>query len=199
MKIGITGGIGSGKTFVCKRLQEKGFPIYLCDDNAKRLMKEDEGIRQQLKALIGDDAYTREGLNKAVIAQYLFRNKENAGRINGIVHPAVMRDMEEWYGRLEGRMCFIESAILFEAGLEKMMDKTVLVYADEETRLRRAMERDGTTEEKVKERMAQQLPVRELVKKVDYVLRNNGEEDMEVEIENMIEAITKPSYKGQKL
>ena len=192
MKIGITGGIGSGKTYICKLLQEKGFPIYLCDDNAKRLMQENEEIRRQLTSLIGD-AYTPEGLNKSAIAQYLFQSKNNAQKINLIVHPIVIQDMTEWCGRQSADLCFIESAILYETGLEQMMDKTVLVYADEETRLLRAIKRDGTTEEKIKERMAQQMLSEEQLRRADYVIHNNSNnQDIEAEIQKMITALSPP-------
>ena len=204
MKVGITGGIGSGKTYVCRLLQQRGYPVYLCDEHAKRLMQEDMGIRTQLKRLIGDGAYTSEGLNKPVIAQYLFQDKDNAQRINSIVHPVVMRDMNEWYGRQGSALCFIESAILFEAGLADKVDKTVVVYADEGTRLSRAMQRDGATAESIRKRMAQQMPQTMLADRADYVLRNNDSDDVEEDIQDMIEALSHPSAlqeetKGQQL
>ena len=95
MKTGITGGIGSGKSYVCKRLQDRGFKVYDCDTEAKRLIRTSKTIRQQLKALIGEDAYIGKELNKAIVAQFLLESEENAQAIDRIVHPAVFKDLKE--------------------------------------------------------------------------------------------------------
>ena len=189
MKIGITGGIGSGKTYICKRLQELGYPIYICDDEAKRLMQEDKELRRRLVSILGTDAYVDDGLNKALIAQFLFKDKDNARIINGIVHPAVRHDMECWYEKQTAELCFVESALLFEAGIDSLVDKTVLIYADEDVRLQRAMLRDGVDAEKVRMRMAQQAPPQDYIEKVDYVLEHNRTDNTEEEIQKLIGAL----------
>ena len=186
MKIGITGGIGSGKSYVCRQLLDKGYPVYSCDDEAKRLMQESQEIRQQLTELIGNQAYTEGKLNRTAIAQYLFQNKNNAERINHIVHPAVRKDMEEWYKHQRPTLCFVESAILFEAGFDSAVDVTVMVYADDEVRLQRAMKRDNADSGTIQRRMAQQLPQQEVCRRADYTLHNNPTDDIDVEINKMI-------------
>lgn len=186
MKIGITGGIGSGKSYVCKKLIDKGYPVYSCDDEAKRLMQESDEIRKQLTELIGDEAYKGGKLNRTAIAQYLFQNKNNAERINHIVHPAVRLDMEEWYKCQRPTLCFVESAILFEAGFDSAVDATVMVFADDDVRLQRAMKRDNTDSENVQRRMAQQLPQQEVCQRADYTLHNNPTDDIDEEINKMI-------------
>lgn len=186
MKIGITGGIGSGKSYVCKKLIDKGYPVYSCDDEAKRLMQESDEIRKQLTELIGDEAYKGGKLNRTAIAQYLFKNKNNAERINHIVHPAVRTDMEEWYKCQRPTLCFVESAILFEAGFDSAVDATVMVFADDGVRLQRAMKRDNTDSENVQRRMVQQLPQQEVCQRADYTLHNNPTDDIDEEINKMI-------------
>ena len=189
MKVGITGGIGSGKSYVCRLLTGKGYPVYSCDDEAKRLMQESGEIRRQLIELIGDEAYIGGELNRTAIAQYLFKNKNNAENINHIVHPAVRKDMESWYKRQRPTLCFIESAILFEAGFDSAVDVTVMVYADDEVRLQRAMKRDNTDAQAVQRRMAQQLPQKEVCRRADYILHNNLNDDIDAEINKMIKFI----------
>ena len=187
MIIGITGGIGSGKSFVCRRLQQMGYPVYVCDEAAKTLMQTDPTLRRQLTELLGPDAYTGGTLNKEVVACYLFRSKENASHINSIVHPAVFRDMQSWYARQSAALCFVESAILFESRFHTAMDATVLVYADEAVRLQRAVERDHTDAAKIRSRMSQQQSAADTRQMVDYVLTNNPDSDIRSEINRLIE------------
>ncbi len=190
MKIGITGGIGSGKTFVCQRIAGWGYPVYNCDDEAKRLMREDPEIRRKLIGLIGADAYDSNGdLNRKAVAQYLFANSEHAAQVNAIVHPAVREDFRRWAESLSETLCFMESAILFESGFQTEVDKTVLVYADEATRLQRAMRRDASTEQQIRERMDSQMPSAEAEKQADYILDNNGQQPVEEELKKMFQWI----------
>ncbi len=186
MIVGITGGIGSGKTYICHRLQDMGYPTYLCDDEAKRLMLGDPTIRQQLQQLIGAEAYTPQGLNKPLIASYLFQNKAHAESINAIVHPVVRRDIRRWYSQQTSTLCFVESAILFEAQFDTEMDFTVLVHADEATRLSRAMLRDHADEQAIRSRMAQQTASLAL-HRADYLLNNGPQADPTPEIKKMIQ------------
>ena len=191
MIIGITGGIGSGKSFVCHILQQMGYPVYVCDDAAKKLMQTDPTLRRQLTNLLGPDAYVDGTLNKEVVARYLFRNQENASRINCMVHPAVFRDMQSWYSRQSAPLCFVESAILFEAHFHTAMDATILVDADETVRLQRAMERDHTDATHIRSRMARQQSAADTRQMVDYVLTNNPDSDIRSEINRLIEYLNK--------
>lgn len=188
VKIGITGGIGSGKTYICNLLRERGYEVYNCDDEAKRLMLEDEEIISQIKTLIGNDAYTPDGqLNKPVIANFIFSDKDNAAKVNSIVHPAVKRDFLRW---AEGKqVAIMESAILFESGFDNVVDTTVLIWADARNRLKRAMTRDHATCEQIEARMAAQISDDEARRKADYIFRHNNYDETENEMRKLIQYI----------
>ena len=195
MKIGITGGIGSGKSYVCQRLIARGYEVYDCDSAAKRLMRTSSDIRQQLTALIGPDTYL-EGreytLNKAAVAKFLLVSEDNAKAVDAIVHPAVFRDFEA------SGMKWMESAILYESGAYRLVDKTIVVTAPEEVRIQRVMQRDGISREKVLEWMARQLPQEEVRRRADFEIVNDGEADIDKQIEEIINnKITNNKYHKQ--
>ena len=186
MKIGITGGIGSGKSYVCKLLEARGIEVFDCDTAAKVLMRYAPPIRQQITELIGPDAYTADGeLNKAVIAQFLLASPANAKAIDAIVHPAVFDAFEQ------SGLRWMESAILFESGAYKLVDKVVAVIAPKEVRIRRVMQRDDISREKALDWMKRQLEQREVIRKADYVVINDGEMDLENQIIKIIEQCNK--------
>ena len=184
MKIGIAGGIGSGKSYVCQRIRQQGFEVYDCDDAAKRLIRTSLEIRQQLTALIGPEVYTDvEGeavLNKAVVAKFLLTSESNAQAIDRIVHPAVFKDF------IESGLQWMESAVMFESGIYKLVDKVVAVVAPKEIRIRRVMERDHISREKVLEWMNRQMDQKEIIHRADYVIINDGETDIDQQLENII-------------
>lgn len=195
MKIGITGGIGSGKSYICQILKQMGYPVYNCDDEAKRLMVENKQIIDSLRALISDDAYivqhTPDGksiftLNKQLIANYLFANKDNASKVNAIVHPVVKADFADWSKKQNCDNVFMECAILFESGFEDTVDKTVLIYADVELRLKRAMIRDKVSEKQIRSRMLQQISGVEAYKRADYVFNHNDYRTTNEEIRKLL-------------
>ena len=169
MKIGITGGIGSGKSYVCQRLAARGIEVYDCDNAAKRLIRTSTALQQQLKALVGS-------LEKADMAKFLLESEANAKAIDAIVHPAVFRDFEE------SNFQWMESAILFESGAYRLVDKTIVVTAPEEVRIQRVMQRDGISREKVLEWMQRQLPQDEVRRRADFEIINDGEADIEQQI-----------------
>ena len=193
MKIGITGGIGSGKSYVCKRLEARGYKVYDCDSAAKRLIRTSDDIRQRLTALIGPDTYNGEQLNKAVVAKFLLESEDNAKAINAIVHPAVFRDFEE------SGLQWMESAILYESGAISLVDKAIVVTAPEEVRIQRVMHRDGITREKVLEWMGRQLPQEEVRKRADYEIINDGERDIDEQIEQFLNKKYKTRNKMQQV
>lgn len=184
MKIGIAGGIGSGKSYVCQRIRQQGFEVYDCDDAAKRLIRTSLEIRQQLTALIGPEVYTDvEGesvLNKAVVVKFLLTSESNAQAIDRIVHPAVFKDF------IESGLQWMESALMFESGIYKLVDKVVAVVAPKEIRIRRVMERDHISREKVLEWMNRQMDQEEIIQRADYVIFNDGETDIDQQLENII-------------
>lgn len=192
MKIGITGGIGSGKSYVCKLLAERGIQVYDCDSAAKRLMRNSAELKAQLTALIGLETYVRTELgtwqlNKAVVAQFLLASEANAHAIDAIVHPAVFRDFEE--SGLE----WMESAILFESGAYRLVDRVVVVTAPEEVRIERVMQRDQISREKALEWIGRQWSQEEVRQRADFEIVNDGKADLKRQIEEIFQALEKES------
>jgi len=175
MTLGITGGIGSGKSYVAQRLATLfGIPIYDCDREAKRLMLA-EPIRHQLVALLGEEAYLPDGqLNKPLLASYTFGSEEHHAAINAIVHPEVKADFKRWYGSREEPLVGLESAILVEAGFTDVTDKVLVVEAPERLRIERVAERDGFTHEEISARMRRQVADEARHKAADYIVVNDG-------------------------
>lgn len=181
MKTGITGGIGSGKSYVCKRLQARGIEVYDCDTAAKRLIRTSPDIRRQLTLLIGPDTYDTDGrLNKAAVAQFLLKSEENAHAIDAIVHPAVFRDFEE-----SGQE-WMESAIMYESGIYRLVDRVIVVTAPQEVRIQRVMQRDGISREKVLEWMQRQWSQEEVRLRADYEIVNDGIADIDEQLDRIL-------------
>ena len=186
ISIAITGGIG-GKSFISQILQGYGIPIYNTDDEAKRLMVSDEGIRHDLVALLGEEVYVEGTLNKSLLASYLFADAENAARINGIVHPRVKTDFCRWLEQYTDKeIVGMECAILFEAGFDDAVDAVVMVYAPEALRVERAMKRDHATESQIRARMAAQMNDEEKRKRADYVIYTDGSIPLDFQLSTLI-------------
>ena len=187
ISIAITGGIGSGKSYVSALLQKQGIPIYNADDEAKRLMLGDEGIREGLMDLLGDEVYTDGNLNKPLLASYLFADAGNAACINSIVHPRVKADFRSWLkAHQESEIAALECAILYESGFEDTVDFVVMVYAPEELRVERAMRRDNATEQQIRARIAAQMNDEEKCRRADYVVFNDGSIPLERQLADLI-------------
>ena len=181
MKIGITGGIGSGKSYVCKLLQQQGHAVYDCDSAAKRLINTSPEIRQGLTKLIGPNTYLDDGrLNKGAVAEFLLASEDNAHAIDHIVHPAVFDDF------VKSGMEWMESAIIFESGIYRLVDRVIVVTAPEEVRIQRVMQRDGISHEKVLEWMGRQLPQDVVRLLADYEIVNDGQTDINKQLNNII-------------
>ena len=190
ISIAITGGIGSGKTFVSNLLQERGIPVYNADDEAKRLMLFDEGIRRGLVDLLGKDVYLKDSLNKPLLASYLFADAGNAARINGIVHPRVKEDFLRWLDtHRDKEIVGLECAILYEAGFDDTVDTVVMVYAPESLRIERAMKRDNATEEQIRARIAAQMDDEEKRRKAAFVICTDGNIPVEEQITALVAQI----------
>ena len=187
MKIGIAGGIGSGKSYVCRSLRALGHEVYDCDAAAKRLIRNSPDIRRQLTALIGPETYDAETgeLNKPVVARFLLASESNAKAIDAIVHPAVFRDFQE------SGLDWLESAIMFESGINRLMDVVIAVVAPKEVRIQRVMDRDHISREKVLEWMSRQYSQREVIQKADFVLVNDGKANIEHQLIKIIEQCNK--------
>lgn len=194
VKIGITGGIGSGKSYVSRLLTEHyGIPVYNTDSEAKRLMLSDEGIRRRLTALLGKEVYKSDGtLNKPLLANYLFADSCHAGQINAIVHPQVKADFLKWADLQTGcEVVALESAILFESGFDNIVDKVVMVYAPVELRIRRVMLRDSTTEEKIRQRIVAQMDDKAKQDRSDFIIFNDGSRPLNLQLDDLQETLEK--------
>lgn len=184
-KIGITGGIGSGKSTVCHLLAEKGIAVYDSDSRAKALMNESDTLREALVEAFGEECYTAEGLNRAYLASRVFGNEEALARLNSIVHPAVREDFRRWAELQRCAYVVLESAILFEAGFESEVDTTLAVLAPLEERVRRTMVRDGADREAILKRIAHQMGDDELHARATRTLVNLRMEYLESDVEQL--------------
>ncbi|MDO5482187.1 MAG: dephospho-CoA kinase [Bacteroidaceae bacterium] len=190
IKIGITGGIGAGKSYICNLLKQRGIPVYNCDEEAKRLMGNSPLIKKKLTQIIGENAYTHDNaLNKPAIAKFLFANDKNAAIINSIVHPVVKQDFIDWANKQDSGIVVQESALLFESNFDKSVDITIEVYAPTEVRLERAIARDKSSAQQIKSRMAQQMDEEEKRHRADFCIINDGATNLEEQIEFIISQI----------
>lgn len=188
ISIAITGGIGSGKSYVSNLLEERGIPIYNADNESKRLTVSDEEIRKGLVALVGEQVYFDDGtLNKSLLAAYLFASSEHATKVNAIIHPRVKADFRRWLEEhTDCEIVGLESAILYESGFDDVVDAVVAVYAPESLRLERAMKRDGATEAQIRARMSAQMNEEEKRNKADYVVLNDGSACLQKQLDALI-------------
>jgi dephospho-CoA kinase len=177
LKIGITGGIGSGKTTICKIFETLNIPIYYADDRAKWLMTNDNTVKNAVIENFGDNAYLPDGqLDRAYIANIVFQNQAKLSVLNNIVHPAVQEDGENWFSQHKNAPYAIkEAALLVESGGYKHLDKLIVVTAPVALRIERVMQRDRASEADVRARMAKQMPEEEKVKFADFIIENDGE------------------------
>lgn len=184
MKIAITGGIGSGKSFVCRELQRRGIDVYDCDAAAKRLMHSDVELQQRLRRLVGEDVYSADGtLQKPVLARFLLASEANKLAVNDVVHPAVARDFEQ------SSFDWLESAILFESGFihRTHFDKVVCVTAPEQVRVERVMARDHIDRSKALAWIHTQMPQQDIVSRSDYEIVNDGPSDVAEQVERLLQ------------
>lgn len=171
--VGITGGIGSGKSMVCKILETLGYPVFYADHEAKKVMTEDALLKTQIMELLGADSYHGDQLNRPFVADKIFNDTTLKNAMNQLVHPAVFRAFDTWKSKQNSQLIFNESALLFETGSYKRFNATILVTADKETRIERVMQRDGVTREQVLARMENQLDDAEKEKLCTYLIVNN--------------------------
>lgn len=178
LKVGITGGIGSGKSTVAKIFATLGVPVYYADDAGKRLMQENPDLRSAIRLAFGEEAYNEENvLNRAYLAQIVFSEATQLRRLEALVHPAVLADSECWLtAQKNAGAAYVlkEAALLFESGSYQQLDKIIVVHAPEALRISRVIERDNSQEEAVRARMAKQWPDEEKLKLADFVIYNDG-------------------------
>ena len=176
IKVGVTGGIGSGKSTACRVFSLLGIPCYDSDREAKRLMNTDPDLKARISNLLGPNAYTSQGLDRAYVSARVFDHPDLLQQLNAIVHPAVAEDFARWAETQQAPYVIEESAILFESGADRGMDRTVAVVAPEAIRIRRVCRRDQRDEAAVRARIANQMSDEERARRADYLLKADEQE-----------------------
>ncbi|CAM3936823.1 dephospho-CoA kinase [Flavobacterium sinopsychrotolerans] len=187
--IGLTGGIGSGKTTVANYFKSYGIPVYIADDEARKIMQSAD-IMEAIKDLFGADVFENETLNREKLAKIVFNNPESLEKLNGIVHPAVKKHFEQWLlQNLEAPYVIYEAAILFESGRYKDCDIIITVTAPIESRIQRVIKRDNTTRELVLKRINAQWTDEKRISKSDFVIENIAIEPTKLEIDRILKIL----------
>lgn len=187
--IGLTGGIGSGKTSVARFIEKIGYPVYNSDIRAKEIVNDNAELKAKIIALLGEKAYDEQGnYCRKWVAEQIFNDDTKRLALNNIIHPAVKQDFENWKKNQNSKLIFKETALLFEAGLDKNCDAIILITADENIRIKRVMERDKKNEEEVLAIIRKQMSEEEKRQKSDFVIENNG--DLEILEEKTKEILT---------
>lgn len=173
LRVGITGGMGSGKSTVARLFQVLGIPVYFADDEAKNLMNHDPVLKQAIISIFGEGAYLSNHLNRSFISSEAFSNPQKLTALNAVVHPAVMAHGEQWMLRQTAPYTLKEAALLFESGSNKQLDLVIGVWCPMELRIDRVMNRDGSSREEVLARMQKQMDEEEKMKRCDFVITND--------------------------
>lgn len=195
IKIGITGGIGSGKSVVSRLLEAMGIPVYISDVESKQLSHSDPVIRRELCSLLGEEVYVDGRLNKPLLASYLFGHPDHARNVNAIIHPRVKEDFRCWASaRKQFPILGMESAILIESGFADEVDVVVMVYAPLETRLIRAVKRDNTSRELVMKRICSQMSDEEKRQQAGFIIVNDDETPLIPQVLELISFLSKNNH-----
>ncbi len=176
LKIGLTGGIGSGKTTVAHIFEVLGIPVYYADDAAKKLMNVDEQLKQKIIEAFGNESYLNGNINRVYLAEQVFSDKEKTKQMNSIVHPVTIADAKLWMMQQTTAYAIKEAALIFEAKAEKNLDLIIGVHSPLPLRIKRVMDRDVITEEAVLARMQKQMDEKEKMKRCDFIIENNENE-----------------------
>ena len=189
IKIGITGGIGSGKSVVSSLLTVAGIPVYVADNESKNLTDSSPVIQNKLKALFGDEIYSNGILDRKRLASLIFADEDILKKVNDIIHPVVRDDFQQWVSKQSTRRCAMESAILFESGFDKDVDVVLTVYAPVELRLTRTMLRDDATEADIMKRMNRQMPDALKREQADFVIINDDVQAIIPQVEQFLKSL----------
>jgi len=189
IKIGVTGGIGSGKTIIASLLRIMGIPVYIADEESKFLTEHSPSIRKKLIDLFGADLYTQQGLDKKRLASYIFANPNNLKSVNKIIHPEVQSHFISWTKQQDSAICAIESAILFESGFDQLVDVRLMVYAPLEIRISRALQRENTSKEDIIQRINNQMPDEIKLEKSDFNIYNDNQKAVIPQLQEFIRSI----------
>lgn len=182
LTIGVTGGIGSGKTTVCKFFEELGAKVIYADELAKKIMEEDENLKKKIKKIFGEEAYIGEKLNRKFIADIIFSDEIKKRKLESLVHPAVIKKIISEFKKIAKEkkydLVIVEAALIFESGFDNELDYVVVVDADEEIKIKRIMERDNCSREEVLKRMKMQMDPAKKRELADIVIQNDGDIEM---------------------
>ena len=173
LKIGLTGGIGSGKSTVAKLFEVLGVPVYYADQAAKRLLNEDEGLKHSIKKLFGENAYVEGKVNRQYLAAIVFNDPLKLAQLNALVHPVTIADGNKWLSLQAAPYAIKEAALIFESKVDRFLDYVIGVYAPAPLRIQRAMKRDHITSEDVLARMKRQMDEDEKMRLCDFVITND--------------------------
>jgi len=187
--VGLTGGIGSGKTTIAKLLKLEGIPVYDSDTRAKFLMTNSNKIRKELKSKFGNEVYIDGELNRSYLANIVFGNKEKLKVLNSIVHPVVSKDFQDWVSSQNAEIVIKEAAILFESGFYKNCDISITVDTDVEERIERVQKRDGVSREQVISRINSQWTDKQRNEKADIIIKNNNIDPTELNVKILIKQL----------
>lgn len=191
IKIGITGGIGSGKSVVSEIFRLHGVPLYNADQEAKNLNDSSSYIRDQLTLQFGKDLYVEGKLNRKKLASIMFHDDQKLAIVNSIIHPELARHFTEWCRQREDQpMIVLDAALLIEAGFNQFVDKIIMVSAPRELRIDRVMQRDHSSRNEVEARMNNQLPEEEKIKHADYVIRNDNRYSLILQVSELMKRMT---------
>ena len=192
-RIAITGGIGSGKSYVCKLLADRGVKVYDCDAAAKRIMATDTALQANLNAVVGEEVFIDGILQKPILAKFLLASEANKQAVNDVVHPAVAADF------IASNYQWLESAILFDAKFNERInfDYIVCVIAPEDVRIERIAQRDGISHEQALQWIKHQMPQEVMEKKADFIIVNDGTSDLSAAIKSLLEAVSTLSNKNK--
>ena len=193
LKIGLTGGIGSGKSTVAKVFEVLGMPVYYADDAAKKLMNEEGPLKQQIQKIFGATAYRNGQLDRKYVADIVFKKPDKLQLLNALVHPATINDAQKWMQRQRTSYAIKEAALIFESGAQQQLDYVIGVYAPTPLRIQRTMQRDGITEEEVIARINKQMDENSKMQLCDFVIINDEEQlliPQVVEVHKKITALT---------
>ncbi|WP_436414301.1 dephospho-CoA kinase [Petrimonas sp.] len=193
IKLGVTGGIGSGKSVVCEVLRLHDIPVYDADLEAKNLNDTSPVIREKLIEAFGAELYKNDKLDRKKLAQLIFNDEKNLRQVNSIIHPELAKHFEKWTdGRMEHSIVAIDAAVLFEAGFQQFVDKTITVFSPIETRIERVVKRDNLTREHILSRINSQMSDEEKIKLSDFVIINDNKHSILEQVSTILKTISNP-------
>jgi dephospho-CoA kinase len=201
LKLGLTGGIGSGKSTVAKVFETLGIPVYYADNAARRIMNENEQLKQDIIKHFGAESYINNMLNRPFISRQVFNNKEKLALLNSLVHPATIRDSEQWMQLQKTPYTIKEAALIFESGMQQYLDYIIGVSAPEELRIERTIKRDGINREEVVSRIKNQVDEEKKISLCDFIIYNDEQQAIlpqVIELHGQLLKLTKKDKKKKR-